>query len=244
MRVAVYTFAWNESRLVPYFLRHYLPWVDRIVVYDHRSTDGTPEMLAQYGPRVEVRPFDAPSYPEPEPLGHLRRTCWHESRGVHDWAVVVDFDEFLHHPLGVLTYLSRVYAEGHTFVQTYGWQMVSEEFPPPHVALTSAVRNGVPHHWYHKPVVFRPEQFSDIVWLPGCHDVAATGNFRLLRSGSLSLLHYKNLGYDYLRARNAAYRSRMQDVAQLKTLGHYIDRGDAEERQQFDDLLARAVEVV
>ena len=242
MRIVVYTFAWNEALLVPYFLRHYLPWVDRIVVYDNQSTDGTPELLSVYSPRVEVRPFESDSYPEPEPLGSLRASCWEDSRGQEDWAVVVDFDEFLYHPLGVTNYLARAYAEGHTVIRTFGWQMIADRFPDPHVSLVNAVRSGVPHHWYNKPIVFRPEQFQSVAWKPGCHEILAVGNLRLLRSASLSLLHYRQLGFDYVQQRKRQYRSRMRDPAQLRALGQYADRGDTD-RDEFDATLLRAVEV-
>ena len=242
MRVHIFTFTWNEAPLVPYFLRHYLPWVDRIVVYDHESTDGTPEMLAAYSPRVEVRSFSAPHYPEPEPLGRLRAECWREAKGHADWAVVIDFDEFLYHPAGVPAFLAKAYSAGYTLVKTFGWQMVHEEFPPPHVSLTEWAPDGVPRHWYSKPIVFRPEQFTDIRWEVGCHQIYGSGNVRELASGSLALLHYKYIGRQRLVARYAAYRQRMADAAHASTLGHYHVDPDKLD-QEFDDLLSRAVRV-
>jgi hypothetical protein len=53
VRLHVYTFTHNERRLAPFFLRHYKPnlGVERIVVHDNESTDGTPQLLRQ-DPRV------------------------------------------------------------------------------------------------------------------------------------------------------------------------------------------------
>ncbi|MBI4190914.1 MAG: glycosyltransferase family 2 protein, partial [Betaproteobacteria bacterium] len=44
-RIHLYTMGWNEERLLPFFFRHYDPWVDRYVIYDDNSTDATLEML-------------------------------------------------------------------------------------------------------------------------------------------------------------------------------------------------------
>lgn len=242
MRVHLYTFAWNEARLVPYFLRHYLPWVERVVVYDNQSTDGTQAMLAQHSPRVEVRSFVCADYPEPEPLGALRSQCWPEARGRADWVVVVDFDEFLWHPCGVPEYLSRAYRRGYTVVQTYGWQMVAESFPPEHVGLADWCRTGVPKHWYSKPVVFRPDQFDELAWEPGCHGVRAQGNLRQLASGSLALLHYKYLGLAYVQQRYAEYRARITTPGKRASLGHYQVPAD-KLKSQFEATLSAAVDV-
>jgi len=56
MRVHVYTICWNESRVIDYFLRHYEPIAERIVVYDEDSTDDTREILTAHR-NVELRRF-------------------------------------------------------------------------------------------------------------------------------------------------------------------------------------------
>ena len=81
MSIHLYAACWNEERIIPFFLQHYEPLVDRIVIYDDRSTDRSVELL-RASPKVEIRPFgrDAESYLD----AHLTlfETCWRESRGV------------------------------------------------------------------------------------------------------------------------------------------------------------------
>jgi glycosyltransferase involved in cell wall biosynthesis len=56
MVIHLYTFGWNEMRMLPFFIRHYEPFVDKIVFYDDGSTDGTLDLLAAKQ-NVEIRGF-------------------------------------------------------------------------------------------------------------------------------------------------------------------------------------------
>jgi len=44
---------WNDAAMLPYFFRHYDPWVDRYVFYDDGSIDDTLALLANH-PRAAV----------------------------------------------------------------------------------------------------------------------------------------------------------------------------------------------
>ena len=56
MTIHLYTFGWNEMRMIGFFFRHYEPFVDKFIFFDDGSSDGTPELLASKK-NVEVRPF-------------------------------------------------------------------------------------------------------------------------------------------------------------------------------------------
>ena len=56
MTIHLYAICWNEIRLLRFFFRHYDSLVDRFVMFDDGSTDGTIEYL-RGKPKVEVRPF-------------------------------------------------------------------------------------------------------------------------------------------------------------------------------------------
>lgn len=63
MSIHLYAACWNEERIIPFFLQHYEPLVDRIIIYDDHSTDRSVELL-RASPKVEIRPFqrEAESY--------------------------------------------------------------------------------------------------------------------------------------------------------------------------------------
>jgi glycosyltransferase involved in cell wall biosynthesis len=91
MAIHLYTFGWNEMRMLPFFFRHYEPLVDKIVFYDDGSTDGTLDLLAAKPNNVEVRCFPLP-HPESFSLSvqEWRNQCWKESRRRADWGIVTE----------------------------------------------------------------------------------------------------------------------------------------------------------
>ena len=76
--------------MLGFFFRHYDPWVDRYVIYDDRSTDGSLAILFRSCiPRLSSGPFirsDEGSFC----LSHkaMQDEVWKESRGEADWVVV------------------------------------------------------------------------------------------------------------------------------------------------------------
>ena len=144
MRVHLYSICWNEARMLPFFFRHYDAFVDRYVIYDDGSTDGTREMLAAH-PKVELRRFrrEVPdSYVQSARLLHDR--VWKESRGAADWVVMTPVDEHLTHPD-----MAGLWAEcrrhGVTAIPALGFQMVAERFPAAPGRLATTLRRGAPY---------------------------------------------------------------------------------------------------
>ena len=56
MRIDLYTRCWNDAHMLGFFFRHYDPLVQRYVVFDDGSTDGSLDFLRAH-PKVEVRPM-------------------------------------------------------------------------------------------------------------------------------------------------------------------------------------------
>src|SRR5205085_2478480 len=129
--------------MLPFFFRHYDPFVDHYVLFDDGSTDSTLSLLASH-PKVEVRQFvwsDAESFAYSEQS--LSNHCWKESRGVADWAIVIDIDEHLFHP-SMRRYLETCSQNGTTFIPALGFQMISDDVPAPKETLCQSRVFGAP----------------------------------------------------------------------------------------------------
>ena len=128
--IHLYTVCWDEADMLGFFFRHYDPWVDRYVIYDDGSTDGSLDILRAH-PRVEVRQFertDAESFV----LSHTRmqQHAWRESRGQADWVVITAIDEYLWvRGRDMQSYLAELASDGVTCVPALGFDMNSETFP-------------------------------------------------------------------------------------------------------------------
>lgn len=241
MKVRIYTMVWNEARLLPFFLDHY-KWVDRIVAFDNRSTDDTRAIL-KAAPNVEVRDLDTQGLQSEEAHLYIRNEAWKEARGKADWILIADADEFLfHHDLPGC--VGRLYAEGVTVARCYGWQMVAETFPDPKAGpLVRQVRCGVQNSSYSKPVLFRPDQVVESRFGGGAHHSAPTGNVAYRGMGSLALLHYKFLGWDYYWSRVREVRRR-SDPAEVAVGWHSHLLGDLDAHWgQYRYLLDNQVDV-
>ena len=95
MKTHLYALCWNEADMLEFFFRHYDPWVDRYVIFDDGSTDGSIEILKAH-PRVELRSWHR-KYPDTYGISQWSwlNEVWKESRGQADWVVIVDIDEHL-----------------------------------------------------------------------------------------------------------------------------------------------------
>jgi len=249
MRVHVYTFCLNEERLVPFFLRHYHSgWVERIVVHDNESTDRSVELLTA-DPRVEVRVFHTPNQDDKKTLNPIRNRVWRESQGVADFVVMVDFDEFLYH-YDMPGFLGRVKERQYPVCRAYGWNMVCERFPADDgkTPLTQLVRRGYNHYEYSKPCLIQPDLLLEPGWWPGAHNASPRMPnglpARVENFGSLMLLHYKRLGWEYFWAMQQARLKRcgFEFDPDARTQIHYAEPME-KQRHDFEIMLRDAVDL-
>lgn len=188
MNVDVYSVMLNETRILPYWLRHYEQFATRIFVWDGDSTDGTHELL-------ESHPLVTVLQQRCKGLDDLYFTeCFMRykdlSRGSADWCMAVAADEFIYHPqlLERLTFLT-----GAMKVQLIGYTMYAEQFPTTTGQIYDEIKFGYPDIWSTKTVLFNPA--ADMHWHPGLH-YEASGEHKV-RNSEIKLLHYRYLGADY-----------------------------------------------
>lgn len=201
MSAHLYTMAWNEERMLPFFFRHYDPWVDRYVVYDDGSTDATLAMLAAH-PRVEVRRFQR-TVPDSfvKSATRLQNEMWKESRGQADWVIVTAVDEHLYHP-AIHRYLADCRQAGVSAVPALGYHMISESFPEPDETLSATRHMGTPHYEMCKLGLFNPTMIAETGFSLGRHFAEPVGQVVYPEIDELVNLHYKYMGRAYVRQRN------------------------------------------
>ena len=236
MTVHHYAIAWNEARVLGFFFRHYDPVVDRYVIFDDGSTDGTLDMLRAH-PKVELRRFKR-SHPDSLVLSMLTiyNQAWKESRGKADWVFVSNIDEHLHHPR-LADYLAECRVDGVTAIPALGYQMLSERFPAPSATLSETVRQGAADPGMSKLQIFDPNAIREINYEPGRHRARPRGRIRWPRRDELMNLHYKLLERDYVRQRHAAMRQGLGETDLNRKLGtHYL--WEADELDRFWDAYA------
>lgn len=203
--------------MLPYFLRHYAPLCDRVIIFDDHSDDGGPALAAAY-PNVEVRPYPGAGLDDIEFVEFAART-YPEARGLADWVVWVDADEFIyHHDLRGL--LRHYQAQGITLPLVQGYAMFAERFPTTPAQIYAEVRCGTAYAAYSKPVVFDPR--LELRWGAGKHDLQDAGAAVRSTTAEIRLLHFRHLGAEYFTARNARNYARMTMANIGRNLGFQV----------------------
>src|SRR6185437_11174959 len=127
-RAWAYALVYNEAPLIAYWVRHYLSFCEKAILYvDVDTDDGTAEIAEAEG--ALVRPWDGHGIG----LDDDRFVCfandtWPESTGHAQWVIWVDADEFLFHP-HLIDRLDTMQEQGVTVPSTDYYVMVSENPP-------------------------------------------------------------------------------------------------------------------
>lgn len=91
----VHAFNWNESKLLPAFLKHY-EQADKIYIYDNESTDNSVDIILAAG--RDVISFSSDGKFDDTIHQNMRNEMWKKSIGKTDYVIIQDLDEFLHFP--------------------------------------------------------------------------------------------------------------------------------------------------
>jgi len=209
-RVHLYTVCWNEADMLGYFFRHYDRWVDRYVIHDDGSDDGSLDILRAH-PKVELRRFRRVRS-DSFVLSHtaMQDEAWKESRGAADWVVVTAIDEHLwvrHRAMA--DYLAAQQRCGVTLLPALGFDMNHPVMPAGDGPLTSLVTRGRPRPAFNKLSIFNPDAVRETGFGPGRHAAEPVGELRLPARDEVMLWHYKHLGFERNAAREAAQARRL-----------------------------------
>ena len=200
MKILVFVITYNVGpELLSFFLRYYQTFADEISAFDDMSTDGTREMLKAH-PKVILRDWPHKTgIDEDLFLAHWQE--WYpKARGAFDWVIIADPDEFLYADF-IKTRLHREIDNGTEVIRSTGFNMMGDGLPKDDGRQIYEINPmGVHAPVYSKSVVFRPH--IKINWNRGKH---ALENCNPVMSEEpwLKLLHYRYMGADYTRAKNA-----------------------------------------
>lgn len=210
MKIAVYTFCYNEEFLLPYFFRHYQKYTNDITVYDNQSTDRSLEIIKQH--QSKVVSFDTQNQIRDDILRDLKNNCWKEKQGSGtDWIFLVDMDEFIFHP-DLLAFLTKKQQDGVTVLIPQGYTMLSEKLPVGNGQIYAEVDHGVLDDTYSKPIIFDPSKIEEMNYSAGCHFINPVGKVVVKGDPALKLLHFSHLSLQWLVSR---YRGRASRLSQI-----------------------------
>ena len=173
MKLWAYVIVWNEELMLPFFLRHYSQFCDKIIIYDNMSTDGSREIIETFKEKVEIEvvPFETNGKFNDYVHIELKKRSIQHAKGSADFIILADCDEFIFHN-DLRGFLSQ--HTDHSVFFPAGFQMVSDGFPNPIEfpnLLHQYVGYGEPNPWYVKPSIVNINLINDLEWVEGAHEL-------------------------------------------------------------------------
>lgn len=214
-----------EAEILPYTLRHYATFCERIVVHDAFSKDGSRDIAKEYG--AEVRDWDCPGVDDLK-AKKLKEDAVMTCKA--DWCAAVDADEFIYFPLGSFHTLESYDADKLAVIKTRGYEMFSDEFPATQGQIYDVVTQGAPDFkWYSKPVLVAPRRVKSIIFGAGCHqawakltDGGAWNDEQVPADPETRLLHFHHIGgLDRIGRRYAGQQSRHSQTNIKNKFGNF-----------------------
>ena len=164
--VEVHILAWNEREIMPFVLRHWQTFAWRVIVHDAGSTDGTREIVEDFGAELVDWRTDGVN---DQLAMELKNACWQGTKA--DWVATMDCDELLYFPLDAFDTLAVYRMMGVAVVKPHGWEMFSDKFPTGTGQIYDEVKMGArDQKWYAKPVLFTPHLVANAGLGHGAHD--------------------------------------------------------------------------
>ena len=190
MKIHVFSIMWNEEFILPYFLRHYATFADRIFVIDDHSTDRTAE-IAKAHPKVTLLDYEYEGLVEDDFNKTFAKAYKEHSRQA-DWAMCVDADELVYHP-----HITKALEHRQGVLKTTGYFIVSDHLPVGGGQIYDELFMGVRFPKWDKPIIFDPK--LDVMFGDGRHSVNQPA-----QPTDIKLLHYRYMSRQYVIDRNTA----------------------------------------
>lgn len=199
-KIIVASCLYNEEKILPYFLRHYLQVVEspkEIHLWvDPQTTDRTVEIAHDMGCSIYESPveglddFNLAAFP----THHLKKMI-----DQAEWVIWPDGDELIYPVQGLITRLDQHKAQGQPLIKPgHGWQMSCDHFPTTTGQIYEEVRKGRLEEPVSKPIIVQPS-FS-FHWGVGKHSVDRPNMITV--DTDLNMLHFRFLGLPYFLDRN------------------------------------------
>ncbi len=218
MKVHSYAISWNEELLMPYYLKFYSEFCDKIIIYDNESTDRTPEIIKAC-PKAELRSWNSNNEINENNYVKIKQSCYKEARGEADWVIVGDVDEFIFHPnlLEKLEYYKKI---GVTLPKVTGYEIVPNCELNPDDNLPFVYQNGARATSFDKRMIFNPK--LDINFSAGCHTLVNMPVGSVESFDTLYLMHFKKLNLQYYINRTTLLGKRLSEYNKSRNYAfHY-----------------------
>jgi len=216
-----YFLCYNEEHILPHLLRHY-SFCEKIYILDNYSTDRSHEIINSF-PNTEIIPYDSNGEVRDDIYLKLKNNVWKQSRGIADYVIVGDADEFLYHQ-NLPEFIDKSKDIEYDIFRPKGYQMIGDEDLEltPEDSITEKVTEGIEADYMGKLMMFNPNSVIEMNYAPGCHIANPIGdNIKYYNGDELKMLHYKYLGLKDFIPKQRLRGERLSKFNKFYQLGMY-----------------------
>lgn len=263
-KIWVYTLCYNEMRILPYIVKYWQKYADKVVVYDNGSIDGSQEFLNQFD-FIELRHFD--THNEFNDLFNklIKNEAWKEARDRDvDFVQVSDLDEVIYSPLSIKDICSSFIANKIDIILTNWIEVIAETFPTKineeefHKSKGFYGNNcGYPDPDRRilgkaKFMLFNPNTILESNFNEGSH----FSNFIMRypnvnpkyykiddNDTQLYTLHFDKIGLDYLQYKYSKNCARLSNVNKENHWGIHYSFNDEQKKKEIDNLMQNKIDI-
>jgi glycosyltransferase involved in cell wall biosynthesis len=230
--VEIYTFAYNESLYIDYFVKWYSARFTnlKITILDNHSTDDTAEKAESLG--CDVVPWGNPDSLSNWELAWLKNNYFKNRDS--DYFIICDIDEFL--DISENDLLKHQPA----IVQGIGYDLVGDsetKFQDLHL--------GIPLHWLDKCFLFKRSEIVEINFGLGAHSckpVFVEGR-EIKEYHRSNLYHFRWLSLEHVIERWARNAKRIPEDERSQGIAYHYFSSPEQIQEMYDDVRARAVPI-
>jgi hypothetical protein len=241
IKIHAHIIAWNEERILPFTLRHYLRFCEQVHIWDNFSDDNSMAVIEQFNKdgRIKVHRFDSGGTFDDLTNQRIKNHGWKVSKGQADYVIVVDCDELVWHQD-----IKKFIADNPYTCYLPEWcNMATDVFPNINNPITEQVTDGVPNI-ASKMVLFSTE-LRAINYTVGAHIATPIGeNVSVCTDNALKLLHYKHLSADYVIERYKQTGSRFSENNKLAGWGVHHLCTPEQILRQHQSLMSQKIRIV
>jgi len=237
--VHAYFLCYNEEYILPHLLKHYSKFCERIYIMDNNSTDNGHLIIERF-PNTEIIKWDSNNEVRDDLYLELKNHTWKQSRGIADYVIVGDADEFIYHE-NIVNFLIQSKENGYTVFKPEGYHMIADA----DLTLTEdddllvKVKDGIRGKSNDKLMLFDCNQITEINYGFGCHEANPDGNVIYCNDPSLKLLHYKYLGLSDFIPKQRIRGERLSEYNKLRGLGSYYLYDAKRHTEEYNSFILR-----
>lgn len=242
--VHAYFLCYNEEYILPHLLKYYSTFCDKIVMLDNHSTDNSVEIIKSF-PNTEIIEWESDNTVRDDLYLSLKNNCWKKSKGVADYVIVGDSDEFLYHT-NIHQFLTDMKNSPFTIFKPEGYHMIGDEdlILSSDDNLFEKVTKGIRGNSNDKLMLFNCNKIDEINYSFGCHHANPTGEIFYHTGSDLKMLHYKYLGLSDFIPKQKLRGDRLSEFNKQRGLGMYYLFSEDKHKEEYKTFIQKRINVL